>query len=111
MEVVYPRCSGLDVHKRFVVACLSIVEHGQRHKELRQVSTMTSDILTTEWPYPSGQSLGQNGAHPGGACDRPYAHVSGGTVSSDQRATGKQKSGNGGRPQHSGDFLSHGQNG
>lgn len=21
MEVVYPRCSGLDVHKRFVVAC------------------------------------------------------------------------------------------
>jgi hypothetical protein len=45
MEVVYPRCSGLDVHKRFVVACLSIIERGQRHKELRQVSTMTSDIL------------------------------------------------------------------
>jgi len=45
MEVVYPRCSGLDVHKRFVVACLSIIEKGQRHKELRQVSTMTSDIL------------------------------------------------------------------
>ncbi len=45
MEVVYPRCSGLDIHKRFVVACLSIIEKGQRHKELRQVSTMTSDIL------------------------------------------------------------------
>jgi transposase len=45
MEVVYPRCSGLDVHKRFVVACLSIIEHGQRHKELREASTMTSDIL------------------------------------------------------------------
>jgi transposase len=45
MEVVYPRCSGLDVHKRFVVACLSIIERGQRHKELREASTMTSDIL------------------------------------------------------------------
>jgi transposase len=45
MEVVYPRCSGLDVHKRFVVACLSIIEQGQRHKEVRQVGTMTSDIL------------------------------------------------------------------
>jgi transposase len=55
MEVVYPRCSGLDVHKRFVVACLSIVEHGQRHKELRQVSTMTNDILVLkEWLQASG---------------------------------------------------------
>ena len=45
MEVVYPRCSGLDVHKRFVVACLSIIEQGQRHKELRQFSTMTNEIL------------------------------------------------------------------
>jgi hypothetical protein len=50
MEVVYPRCSGLDVHKRFVVACLSIIQDGERHKELRQVSTMTSDILALkEW--------------------------------------------------------------
>ncbi len=45
MEVVYPRCSGLDVHKRFVVACLSLIEKGQRHKELRQFSTMTNEIL------------------------------------------------------------------
>ena len=55
MEVVYPRCSGLDVHKRFVVACLSVIEHGQRHKELREVSTMTSDILTLKaWLQASG---------------------------------------------------------
>ncbi len=46
MEVLYPRCSGLDVHKRFVVSCLSIVQsNGQRHKELRQFGTMTSEIL------------------------------------------------------------------
>jgi len=55
MEVVYPRCSGLDVHKRFVVACLSIIENGQRQKELRQVSTMTSDILALKtWLLASG---------------------------------------------------------
>jgi hypothetical protein len=46
MEVLYPRCSGLDVHKRFVVACLSIVEaNGRRYKELRQFGTITSEIL------------------------------------------------------------------
>ena len=55
MEVVYPRCSGLDVHKRFVVACLSTIEHGQRHKEVRQVSTMTCDILALkQWLIESG---------------------------------------------------------
>jgi transposase len=55
MEVVYPRCSGLDVHKRFVVACLSLIEKGQRHKELRQFSTMTNEILRLkEWLKTSG---------------------------------------------------------
>jgi transposase len=55
MEVVYPRCSGLDVHKRFVVACLSIIEKGKRHKELRQFSTMTNEILMMkEWLKASG---------------------------------------------------------
>ncbi len=44
MEVVYPRWSGLDVHKRFVVACLSLIQKGERYKEIRQFSTMTSDI-------------------------------------------------------------------
>ncbi len=50
MEVVYPRCSGFDVHKRFVVACLSLIQNGERHKEIRQFSTMTSEILALkEW--------------------------------------------------------------
>jgi transposase len=56
MEVLYPRCSGLDVHKRFVVACLSLVEaNGQRHKELRQFGTVTSEILALKgWLKASG---------------------------------------------------------
>ena len=55
MEVVYPRCSGLDVHKRFVVASLSIIEQGQRRKELRQFSTMANELLVLkEWLKASG---------------------------------------------------------
>lgn len=56
MEVLYPRCSGLDVHKRFLVACLSIVPtNGPRSKELRQFGTMTNDILALkEWLKASG---------------------------------------------------------
>ena len=56
MEVLYARCSGIDVHKRFLVACLSIVQaNGQRHKELRQFSTMTNEILALkEWLKASG---------------------------------------------------------
>jgi transposase len=56
MEVVYPRCSGIDVHKRFLVACLSIVEgNGQRRKELRECSTMTGEVLgLKDWLQASG---------------------------------------------------------
>ena len=56
MEVLYPRCSGLDIHKRFLVACLSLVQtNGHRHKELRQFSTMTNEILALKgWLKASG---------------------------------------------------------
>jgi len=51
MDVLYPRCSGIDVHKRFVVACLSCVQaNGSRRKEVRQFSTMTNEIVALkEW--------------------------------------------------------------
>jgi len=41
MEVLYPRCCGLDVHQKSVVACL-ITPKG---KEVRTFKTMTSDLL------------------------------------------------------------------
>ncbi|MDP2729712.1 MAG: IS110 family transposase, partial [Dehalococcoidales bacterium] len=41
MEVVYPRCCGLDIHKKSVVAC-AITSGG---KETRTFSTMTKDLL------------------------------------------------------------------
>jgi len=46
MQVVYERCCGLDVHKKVVVACLSVLAaNGQRHKEIRTFGTMTRDLL------------------------------------------------------------------
>ena len=29
MDVLHPRCAGLDVHKKTVVAAVRIVEHGK----------------------------------------------------------------------------------
>jgi uncharacterized membrane protein YhhN len=45
MEVVYQRCAGVDVHQRFLVVCLSIVEAGQRRKETRSFRNETADLL------------------------------------------------------------------
>ena len=46
MDVIYPRCCGLDVHKREVVACLVSSEpDGTARKEVRAFGTMTPDIL------------------------------------------------------------------
>lgn len=44
MEVIYPRCGGIDVHEEFVVVCLSRVQQGQRHKELRRFATYSADL-------------------------------------------------------------------
>ena len=45
MQVLYQRCAGIDVHLRFVVVCLIIIEAGQRRKEIRTFRHETSDLL------------------------------------------------------------------
>jgi len=46
MEIVYERCSGLDVHKKKVVVCSSTPDAaGQRLKETRTFRTTTQDLL------------------------------------------------------------------
>ncbi len=46
MEVVYPRCCGLDLHKKRVVACLIVPgADGMPQKEVRTFGTMTGDLL------------------------------------------------------------------
>jgi len=46
MEVLYPRCGGLDIHKRTVVACrVTPGPDGQPVKAIRTFGAMTADLL------------------------------------------------------------------
>jgi len=50
MEVLYPGCCGLDVHKETVVACLRIVSDGKVATEVRTFQTTTAELLRlSEW--------------------------------------------------------------
>src|SRR4051812_27150104 len=56
MEVVYPRCCGLDIHKQVVVACrLTPGAGGQVEKTIRTFGTMTDDLLALgDWLAEAG---------------------------------------------------------
>jgi Transposase len=56
MQVLHSCCCGLDVHKRFVVACLiRSGEDGKQHKELRRFNTLTPDLLCLiDWLQEAG---------------------------------------------------------
>jgi len=45
MEVLHPRCAGIDVHKDSVSVCLRTVEKGKIHQEVKTFSTMTKGLL------------------------------------------------------------------
>ena len=46
MEVLYPRCAGLDVHKNTVLACVRLARHGgQVVREVRTFGTTTASLL------------------------------------------------------------------
>lgn len=50
MEVLYPRCAGLDVHKDMVVACLRVTANGTVGREVRTIGTTTKALLDlSEW--------------------------------------------------------------
>ena len=51
MEVTFPRCAGLDIHKKTVAACVLVSEPGGAvHKEVRSFGTMTADLLAlSDW--------------------------------------------------------------
>jgi transposase len=51
MEVIYPRCCGLDVHAKTVVACLCV----QGQKQIRTFTTMTDGLLQlSDWLAAAG---------------------------------------------------------
>ena len=45
MEVIHPRCSGLDVHKETVAACMRLALDGKITREVRTFETTTSGLL------------------------------------------------------------------
>ena len=51
MELVHPRCAGLDVAKDEVVACVRVPdERGRRSQEVRRFPTFTSGLeALAEW--------------------------------------------------------------
>ena len=56
MDVVWPRCVGLDIGKKFLVArALVSTGDGPPHKELRTLGTMTRDPLALQdWIVENG---------------------------------------------------------
>src|ERR1700724_1571364 len=50
MELLHPRCCGVDVHKETVVACLRLASDGKVTTEVRTFQTTTVDLLRlSEW--------------------------------------------------------------
>ena len=44
MEVVYRRCSGIDVHKESISVCVLLMEEGGLKRQIRRFGTMTRDL-------------------------------------------------------------------
>ena len=58
MEVLYPRCAGLDVHKKTVVACVRIQQGQSVEQEVRTFETTTSALLDlSAWLSEKGCTL------------------------------------------------------
>jgi transposase len=51
MQIVYPQCAGLDVHKKTVVACCRLIApDGRLTTQVRTFTTLTADLLAlVDW--------------------------------------------------------------
>ena len=50
MQILYPRCCALDVHKQTVVACLRLAVDGKVSKEVRTFQTTTASLIAlSDW--------------------------------------------------------------
>jgi transposase len=55
MEVLHPRCAGLDVHKETVVACVRLADAGDVAREVCTFATTTAGLLAlSEWLSTNG---------------------------------------------------------
>ena len=44
MEVLYPRCCGLDVHKSSITACILVAQSGKPKKQIRRFGCTTREL-------------------------------------------------------------------
>ena len=45
VEIIYPVCCGMDVHKSFIVACVAVTdEHSHTEHHIKRFSTFTGDL-------------------------------------------------------------------
>ena len=50
MQVLYPRCSGLDIHKATIAAFVLVADGQTKQKHLLRCRTMTRDLLAlADW--------------------------------------------------------------
>ena len=55
MEVMYPRCAGLDVHKETVVACVRLAAGSDTSHVVRTFATTAADLIElSEWLEENG---------------------------------------------------------
>ena len=55
MEVMYPRCGGLDVHKETVVACVRLAAGSDTSHVVRTFATTTAELIElSEWLEENG---------------------------------------------------------
>ena len=58
MEVMYPRCAGLDVHKETVVACVRIASDSEASASVRTFTTTTAGLIELgEWLEENGPDV------------------------------------------------------
>ena len=75
MEVLYPVCAGLDVHKDSVVAGVRLAVNGTARTEVRTFDTTTPGLLAlSEWLAGQGcthvamEATGSTGSQSGISC-------------------------------------------
>jgi transposase len=74
MEVLYPHCAGLDVHKQTVVACVRHMVNGTVTREVRTFGTTTKDLLAlSEWL--AGEGCTHVGMEATGVYWKPVWHI------------------------------------
>src|SRR5438094_123582 len=77
MDVVHPKCAGLDVHQQTVVACARVVSGASVHHEVRTFGTTTQDLLAlSDWLTAHGCT--HVAMEPSGVYWKPVWHVLGG---------------------------------